>query len=141
MKNFMSGYTGFVPRSRGIIGMSYPIITHEALNTFSNETYRSKMLSQQPVNLHQEEQKIVNMKQIYPKETGKTVIPKVASFVSKNKSLISSGAKAIGSIAEAGKSISDTVNQSNELKELELIRELRNKRLEERKGKGFKVIG
>ncbi|ESP04526.1 hypothetical protein LOTGIDRAFT_237357 [Lottia gigantea] len=70
MKNFMSGYTGFVPRSRGIIGMSYPIITHEALNTFSNETYRSKMLSQQPVNLHQEEQKIVNMKQIYPKETG-----------------------------------------------------------------------
>ncbi|ESP02033.1 hypothetical protein LOTGIDRAFT_157163 [Lottia gigantea] len=51
------------------------------------------------------------------------------------------GVKAIGSIAEAGKSISDTVKQSNELTELELIRELRNRRLEERKGKGFKVIG
>ncbi|ESP03066.1 hypothetical protein LOTGIDRAFT_157027 [Lottia gigantea] len=88
-----------------------------------------------------ESRKRLEEMKIFAFTKGKTIIPKVASFVSKNKSLISNGAKAIGSIAEAGKSISDTVKQSNELKELELIRELRNRRLEERKGKGFKVIG
>ncbi|ESO94757.1 hypothetical protein LOTGIDRAFT_161003 [Lottia gigantea] len=71
---------------------------------------------------------------------GKTIIPKVASFVSNIKSLISTGAKAVGSIAQTGKSISEAVKQSDELKELQLIRDLRNRRLEERKGKGFKVI-
>ncbi|ESO94739.1 hypothetical protein LOTGIDRAFT_160973 [Lottia gigantea] len=50
-------------------------------------------------------------------------------------------AKAIGSVAEAGKSISDAVTKSDELKELQLITELRNRKLEEKKGKGFKVIG
>ncbi|ESO87080.1 hypothetical protein LOTGIDRAFT_154570 [Lottia gigantea] len=56
----------------------------------------------------------------------KTIIPKVASFVSNNKSLLSTGAKAVGSIAQAGKSIGDAVKQSDELKELQLIRDLRN---------------
>ncbi|KAK6195320.1 hypothetical protein SNE40_000777 [Patella caerulea] len=70
MKNFMSGYTGFVPRSRGIIGMSYPIITHEALNTFTDEISRSKQQSEQPVRLSREEKRIIDLKNIYPEESG-----------------------------------------------------------------------
>ncbi|ESO90526.1 hypothetical protein LOTGIDRAFT_164113 [Lottia gigantea] len=74
-----------------------------------------------------------------------SLIPKVANFVSNNKSLISSEAQALGSVAKAGVNISDAVKKSQELKELQLIRELRNKRLErqalEKQGKGFKIIG
>ncbi|KAK6195318.1 hypothetical protein SNE40_000775 [Patella caerulea] len=70
MKNFMSGYTGFVPRSRGIIGMSYPIITHEALNTFTDEISRSKQQSEQPVRLSREKKRIIDLKNIYPEESG-----------------------------------------------------------------------
>ncbi|ESO93709.1 hypothetical protein LOTGIDRAFT_153165 [Lottia gigantea] len=55
------------------------------------------------------------------------------------------GAQALGSVAKAGVNISDAVKKSDELKELQLIRELRNKRLErqalEKQGKGFKIIG
>ncbi|ESO98022.1 hypothetical protein LOTGIDRAFT_174459 [Lottia gigantea] len=54
-------------------------------------------------------------------------------------------AQALGSVAKAGVNISDAVKKSDELKELQLIRELRNKRLErqalEKQGKGFKIIG
>ncbi|KAJ8300370.1 hypothetical protein KUTeg_021889, partial [Tegillarca granosa] len=39
-KRFMSGYTGFVPRSRGLLGMGYPIITHQALNEFTDDIKR-----------------------------------------------------------------------------------------------------
>ncbi|ESO99826.1 hypothetical protein LOTGIDRAFT_173484 [Lottia gigantea] len=64
-----------------------------------------------------------------------SLIPKVAGFVSNNKSLISSEAQTIGSIAKAGVS-----KKSKELKELQQIRKLRNRRLEEKKGKDFKDI-
>ncbi|XP_038045614.1 protein FAM166B-like [Patiria miniata] len=36
-KFFMSGYTGFIPKARGLIGMSYPIITNHALNEFTSD--------------------------------------------------------------------------------------------------------
>ncbi|KAJ8039274.1 hypothetical protein HOLleu_16934 [Holothuria leucospilota] len=36
-KFFVSGYTGFVPRSRGYIGMGYPVVTNRALVDFTND--------------------------------------------------------------------------------------------------------
>ncbi|ESO94057.1 hypothetical protein LOTGIDRAFT_176737 [Lottia gigantea] len=66
-----------------------------------------------------------------------SLIPKVANFVSNNKSLISSEAQALGSVAKAGVNISEAVKRSNELKELQHIREMRNKRLKNKKGSGM----
>ncbi|ESO82846.1 hypothetical protein LOTGIDRAFT_155882 [Lottia gigantea] len=57
-----------------------------------------------------------------------SLIPKVSSFVSNNKSLISSEAQALGSVAKAGVRIHDAVKKSDELKELQ---QLRNKRIEQ----------
>ena len=74
-----------------------------------------------------------------------SLIPKVASFVTNNKALISSGTQAIGSLAKAGVKIHDTMKQSDELKELEEIRKMRNNRIEQqalnKKGGGFKLLG
>jgi hypothetical protein len=39
---FFLGYTGFVPRSRGQLGMGYPIITQLALNEFTDDLIRVK---------------------------------------------------------------------------------------------------
>ena len=58
------------------------------------------------------------------------IISSVGNIVSKNKDLISSGAKAISSVSSAANKIADTVKKSNQLKELQMIRELHNKRLE-----------
>ena len=72
-----------------------------------------------------------------------SLIPKAASFIANNKNIISSGAKAVSSIGQAASDISKTVKQSKELEELQRIRELRNKRLEQKlkTGNGFKILG
>ncbi|XP_065647322.1 ciliary microtubule inner protein 2B isoform X2 [Hydra vulgaris] len=45
-KHMMSGYTGFVPRSREIIGSGYPKITNLALRHFANQCATNKILSE-----------------------------------------------------------------------------------------------
>ena len=87
-----------------------------------------------------------------------STIPKITEFVSNNKDLISSGAKAVSSVANTTSKIVDAVKENNKLKELQAIREARNRRLEEqmksnrntntpsvpptkKRGDGFKVIG
>ena len=59
------------------------------------------------------------------------VINSVSNFVSNNKDTISDTAKAATSVANATSNISNTVKRANELKELQLIREQHNKKIEE----------
>lgn len=70
MKRFMSGYTGFVPRARPRLGMGYPIITHEALNEFTDDTSRLEHLKQEPITIHRSERPVKDSKLIYPLESG-----------------------------------------------------------------------
>lgn len=69
-KLFMSGYTGFVPRSRGMLGMGYPLITHAALNEFTDNLKKNKTISTHPIMVHREESRPVNTTQVYPVESG-----------------------------------------------------------------------
>ncbi|XP_071096287.1 ciliary microtubule inner protein 2B-like [Haliotis cracherodii] len=69
-KNFMSGYTGFVPRSRGLIGIGYPIITHHALNDFTDDVARSQSIKGLPITIHRKEKIVPDMNGVYPVETG-----------------------------------------------------------------------
>ncbi|KAK7505106.1 hypothetical protein BaRGS_00003676, partial [Batillaria attramentaria] len=69
-KQFMSGYTGFVPRSRGLLGLGYPIITHQALNDFTDDTSRQKEVARQPVTVEMTPAPPKESKKIYPTESG-----------------------------------------------------------------------
>ncbi|XP_074655413.1 ciliary microtubule inner protein 2B-like [Tubulanus polymorphus] len=69
-KNFMSGYTGFVPRSRGLIGRGYPIITHFALNEFTDDIGKHKHVASAPVQVHRAEVFKLDSTKIYPTENG-----------------------------------------------------------------------
>lgn len=70
MKRFMSGYTGFVPRARPRLGMGYPIITHEALNEFTDDTKRLDNINKEAITLHRPEQPVRDSRLIYPTESG-----------------------------------------------------------------------
>ncbi|XP_061184601.1 ciliary microtubule inner protein 2B-like [Saccostrea echinata] len=69
-KNFMSGYTGFVPRSRGQLGMGYPIITHLALNEFTDDLRSQSVKASKSVNIDRSATQMVDGRPIYPVETG-----------------------------------------------------------------------
>ncbi|XP_064649022.1 ciliary microtubule inner protein 2B-like [Lineus longissimus] len=69
-KSFMSGYTGFVPRARGLIGKSYPLITHQALNDFSTDLTKFNMLTREPVRIQRQQSQKMDHSQIYPVFSG-----------------------------------------------------------------------
>lgn len=69
-KRYMSGYTGFVPRSRGLLGMGYPLITHHALNDFTDEVKRLQQSKQKPIQIHREIVAKANTAIVYPVEMG-----------------------------------------------------------------------
>jgi len=69
-KKFMSGYTGFVPRSRGKLGLGYPIITHQALNDFTDDSSRHRQVAAQPVTVDMAPAPPQPGKKIYPEESG-----------------------------------------------------------------------
>jgi len=69
-KKFMSGYTGFVPRSRGLLGQGYPIITHQALNEFTDDGSRQREVAKQAVTVHMAPAPPKDTKKIYPQESG-----------------------------------------------------------------------
>lgn len=64
-KFLMSGYTGFVPLSRGQMGMGYPLLTNKALCSFSDETARVKAVQDQPVVIRRPGVKPVKTSTIY----------------------------------------------------------------------------
>ena len=59
-----------MPRSRGLLGATYPVITHLALNDFTDTGRRIKAQSAEPVNVHRTEQAAINTKPIYPVNSG-----------------------------------------------------------------------
>lgn len=69
-KRYMSGYTGFVPRSRGLLGMGYPLITHHALNDFTEEIKRLEYSKEKPIQIHRNEVAKANTAIVYPVEMG-----------------------------------------------------------------------
>jgi hypothetical protein len=48
-KTFVSGYTGFIPRSRSRFAQTYPNLTHEALKEFTKEQQRVKTYENKPL--------------------------------------------------------------------------------------------
>ena len=66
----LTGYTGFVPRSRGQLGMSYPIITNLALNEFTDDLRSQSTQASRSVHLDRSASGMIHGKPIYPVETG-----------------------------------------------------------------------
>lgn len=66
----LTGYTGFVPRSRGQLGMSYPIITNLALNEFTDDLRSQSTQACRSVHLDRSASGMIHGKPIYPVETG-----------------------------------------------------------------------
>ena len=69
-KFLMSGYTGFVPRARGEMGMGYPLLTNKALCEFTNESERLRRVKDLPVVVERPGIKIVDTKPIYMMDSG-----------------------------------------------------------------------
>lgn len=69
-KYFMSGYTGFVPRARGLIGCGYPTITNKGLCDFTDECARLKEVQSKPVKVHRQIAKKWESKPLYLKDIG-----------------------------------------------------------------------
>ncbi len=49
-----AGYAGFVPRSRGLLGHGFPIITHAALGEFTDEQRAFRARQREPATLRRE---------------------------------------------------------------------------------------
>ncbi|XP_033121935.1 protein FAM166B-like [Anneissia japonica] len=69
-KCFVSGYTGFVPKARNLIGMGYPIITHEALNSFTGDLEKTRTRMDHPVKLTRLSPVRKEFRRIYTLDTG-----------------------------------------------------------------------
>jgi hypothetical protein len=64
------GYTGFVPRSRALIGRGYPLITHEALTDFTTDLTKFNLLTKEPVRIKRQQSYRMDRTQIYPIHSG-----------------------------------------------------------------------
>lgn len=69
-RTFFQGYTGFVPRSRGLLGLGYPLITHNALNEFTDEVKEYKVRKSLPVTIYRDKTNYVDANLLYPNESG-----------------------------------------------------------------------
>lgn len=69
-KFFMSGYTGFVPRARGYMGVGYPKVTNKGLCDFTDECERIKDFKERPVQVHREILAKLESKPLYIKDVG-----------------------------------------------------------------------
>jgi len=69
-KYMMSGYTGFVPCSRGLIGMGYPKYTNKALCDFTTNYIETKTNAKLPIVINRPTKPVENTKPIYYKDSG-----------------------------------------------------------------------
>lgn len=69
-KYMMSGYTGFVPCSRGLIGMGYPKYTNKALCDFTTQYIETKTNAKLPIVINRPPKPVENIKPIYYKDSG-----------------------------------------------------------------------
>lgn len=75
--------------------------------------------------------KPLNNKEIYLSKGGMIDLSQIVGVISNNKDLITSGVNAVGNVANAVKSISDTVKKAKELEEARHLKEA--KHLKEKK--------
>ncbi|EDO30910.1 predicted protein [Nematostella vectensis] len=66
-KHHKSGYSGFVPRYRGLMGEGYPVLTNKALIAFSSNMENMKKIKDLPVTIERPEVRLVDTRPIYPK--------------------------------------------------------------------------
>uniref|UniRef100_H2YLQ0 Ciliary microtubule inner protein 2B n=1 Tax=Ciona savignyi TaxID=51511 RepID=H2YLQ0_CIOSA len=59
-KTFMSGYTGFIPRSRSRFAQVYPKLTNESLKEFTRNQQEFKLVGNRPVNINKTNQLVEN---------------------------------------------------------------------------------
>lgn len=69
-KYMMSGYTGFVPCSRGLIGMGYPKYTNKALCDFTTCYIETKTNAKLPIVIKRPAKAAENTKPIYYEDSG-----------------------------------------------------------------------
>ena len=69
-KYFMSGYTGFVPKSRKYMGKGYPVITNEALKEHADSEQHISQVKTEPVIVHRPTPHPPQMPKIYPVKSG-----------------------------------------------------------------------
>lgn len=78
-KNFMSGFTGFVPRSRDLLGAGYPVISNRGLSRFTSENNKSRHLKNQPILVQSALTPPPEGRRLYPAESG--MIPRYTGHV------------------------------------------------------------
>ncbi|XP_070175654.1 ciliary microtubule inner protein 2B-like [Littorina saxatilis] len=76
-------YTGFVLRSRGQLGLGYPIIKHQALNEFTDDITHHSHVAKQPVTCSMPPAPPKDGKKIYPSESG--LVPHYTGHISVQK--------------------------------------------------------
>ncbi|XP_065829586.1 ciliary microtubule inner protein 2B-like [Oscarella lobularis] len=69
-KYFMSGYTGFVPRTRNYMGKGYPVITNEALREHGDDEQRIAYVKTTPIVVRRSMATDRQATRIYPVEAG-----------------------------------------------------------------------
>lgn len=66
----LAGYTGFVPKARGLLGLGYPVLTNIALKEFQDEMDSHRTNGSKPVVVQREDMTLTDTKPIYPAESG-----------------------------------------------------------------------
>ena len=71
-KFYISGYSGFVPKSQKYLGQGYPIITCQALQEHTAEEKRLTESLKKPVTVNRPAEKVIASVGLYPRDTGIT---------------------------------------------------------------------
>lgn len=79
MKWFKSGYTGFVPRTRELISMTYPTATNKGLRTFSANMAAHSGRQNDPVQVQRREEVQKRKSVIYPPDKG--MVPHYTGYI------------------------------------------------------------
>ncbi|XP_014680145.1 PREDICTED: protein FAM166B-like, partial [Priapulus caudatus] len=69
-KFFMSGYTGFIPKARGLMGIGYPVVTNLALLDFQTEMDSHTTNCSRPVIVERQSASPKLTKPVYPTDSG-----------------------------------------------------------------------
>ncbi|GFO46787.1 protein fam166b-like [Plakobranchus ocellatus] len=73
------GFTGFVPRSRDLLGAGYPVISNLGLSRFTNDVNKTRHLRKQPIFVHSAVTPPPEGKRLYPQHSG--MIPRYTGHV------------------------------------------------------------
>lgn len=65
-----SGYTGYVPRRKELIGLSYPVSSHVAMKQFHDHTRAHSAEAHRPITISRQIQSARDSRTIFPKDSG-----------------------------------------------------------------------